>query len=479
MAISTGSIDVSSIVTQLMTVERAPLQKITQREANTTLKIDAMSRVQGALANVQAAATRLAAPSLYTTLRAASSGDAVSATVTDQSAAVAGTSSIKVTTLAAAHAVASTTFASSTENVGLGVITLEVGSESANITIGAANQTLAGVRDAINAAKVGVTAAIVNDGGQVRLTLAANDTGAANHIKLTVVEQGTAPADVANTDATDLSRLTFDSAIVLGVGQTTVAGRQMIQTRAAEDAAYTVNGLALTSTSNQITGVVPGLTLELRKASADTVTDVTVSRDSAAARAAINEFVKAYNEFDKVANEVTAYNATSRTAAVLNGDNTVRNAQFSVRALVRASLGDAQGGFSSFSDIGLTIGKDNTLSLSTAKFEQALAQPDQLARLMTQSSNSDSAKGLATRLKAFTDSAVGTTGTFSSRIKGYQTQVQALDTQKDRINRRLVDVEERLRKQYAALDAQLQKAQSTSQSLENALKALPSTSNSQ
>lgn len=477
MAISTGGIDVGSIVSQLMTVERQPLQKLTQRETGITLKIDAMARVQGALSGLQSAVTRLASASLYAGLRASSSTEAVSATVTDSSTAVKGTYAVKVTTLAAAHAVASTPFTNSDEVVGAGTLTLQVGDTSTDIVIGDANKTLAGVRDAINAAKVGVSAAIVTDGDEVRLTLSGTDTGAAKAMKITVVEQGTAPADPTNTDATGLSALTFDSAIALGEGEETTDGRQMIQTRAAADAAYTLNGLALTSSSNTITGAISGVTLTLRTASAETISNVTVSGDTSAARTAINDFVKAYNEFDKVAREVTSYNATTRTAAVLNGDTTVRNAQYAVRALVRSAVGEVDGGFSTFSEIGVSIGKDNTLAVDSAKLEAALANPDALSRLMTQDATAQSSQGLARRLQTLTDDALGTSGSLPSRIKGFQDQINALGGEKDRIARKLEATEERLRRQYAALDAQLQRAQNTSQSLENALRSLPQINN--
>jgi len=471
--ISTGGIDVNSIVSQLMNVERQPLQKITQRETGITLKIDAMARVQGALSGLQGAVTRLASASLYSGLRASSSTDAVAATVTDSTTAAKGTYAVKVTALAASHAIASTPFANSDEVLGAGTLTLQVGDTSTDIAISDANNTLAGVRDAINAAKAGVSAAIVTDGNQVRLTLSGTDTGAAKAIKITVVEQGTAPADAANTDATGLSALTFDGAIALGIGEETTDGRQMIQTRAAADADYTLNGLELTSSSNTITGAIPGVTLSLRTASADTISNITVAGDTSAARAAINEFVKAYNEFDKVAREVTSYNPTTRTAAVLNGDTTVRNAQYAVRALVRSTVGEVGGGFSSLSEIGVSIGKDNTLAVDSAKLEAALANPDALSRLMTQDSTTLSSQGLASRLKALTDGALESSGSLPSRIKGLQSQINALDGEKDRINRKLEATEERLRRQYAVLDAQLQRAQNTSQSLENALRSLP------
>lgn len=478
MQVTSAGIDVNSIVAQLMTVERLPLDRLTQKESDVTLRINAVSQVQGALSTLQLAVNKLAGASLYSSVRASVSGDGLAAAVTDASQAEKGSYAIKVTTLASSQALASGQFDAATDVLGNGTLTLTVGETTQEIEIDAESNTLAGVRDAINAAKAGVTASIVADGDQVRLTLTVDATGAANTVKLTVVEEGTEAADPENLDATGLSRLAFDDSIALGEGETTAPGRNLEQTRAAADAGFEVNGLALTAASNKVTGVIAGISLDLKKASDETVNLVTIDRDGAPIRAAVNEFIKAYNDLDKVIRGVTSYDPANRTAAILNGDSSVRSVQTQVRNLLRASKTPGEAGdFLGLSDVGIEVARDGTVSLNAAKFDAALADPDKLARLMTATSGSESAQGIAVRFKAFTDAALNSGGALPSRVKGLQSQIEGLKNDQERISVRLEQTEARLRKQYTALDTLLATMSSTSDSLANALSALPKIDN--
>lgn len=471
--IGTSALDVNTIVTQLMTIEKRPLQILQQREATITSRIAAFSRVQGAVASLQTAAAALALPATWSAARATVSGEGVGAAVTDASKAAPGSYSIKVAQLANAQALASGQFNASAEVLGNGSLTLQVGSASKTITLSDTNNTLAGIRDEINAAKAGVTASIVNDGTRFRLTLVASNTGAANTVKITVVEQGTSDGDPANGDATGLSRLAFDSAIALAA-DTTAPGRNMIETRAGTDAVYEVNGLQLTSDKNSITGAIEGVTLNLKIQSPTATSTVVVGRDVDSMKAAVSAFVKAYNDVDSTIKAVTAFDATSRTAAILNGDSAVRSVQVQVRGLLRGSMSAPVGDYTSLSGIGLEVGRDGGLSLNSAKFEAAAADPAKLARLFTTASDTqDSARGFGVRFQNLAKAFVEGDGVLSGRTKSLQSQIDSIGKEEQRISNRLTLIEARLRKQYSSLDTQLSALQNTSSSLANALNSLP------
>lgn len=454
---STG-LDVNGIVSQLIQLERRPLQALAQRETQVTARIAAYSRVQGAVSSLQNAATALARATSFSTLRATASGDSASAAVSDSAKATEGSYTLKVNTLATAQAMASAPglFTASTDVVGTGRLTLQVGAGAPKtIDITAANQTLAGVRDAINAAKAGVTAAIVTAGGQARLTLAVSETGAANTISLTAVDD-----DGGNADLSGLSRL---------------ASANLEQTRAASNASFEINGLALTSPSNKLADALAGVSIDLRKEGTSTIT---IARDNGAASNLVNAFIKAYNDLDKIIDEVTAYDPVNRRGAVLNGDSAIRSLQSQVRGLLRATMNPAQAGdLGSLSQLGIEQALDGSISLNAKRFEEAMTDPARVARLFSATSDvNERDRGFGVRFQALARSIVGTDGMLPARTKGLQAQIDQINKQEERLNTRLLDVEKRLRRQYTALDTQLQNMQSTSNTLENALKQLPGAS---
>ena len=471
-AIGSSGLDVNGIVAQLMQIERRPLVALQRKEAAITDRMAAVARLQGATSALQTAAATLARADTWNAARATVSGSGVSAAVTSASNAALGTYEVKVTALATSHALASEPFSASTEILGNGTLTLEVGSSSKTITIDTSNNSLAGIRDAINAADAGVRAAIVSDGGQVRLTLAGTATGAANAIRITVHEDGTAPSAPENQDAVGLSRLTFDASIPLPPGDQTTAGRQMRQTRAQQDAAFEINGLQLTSASNTVTGVIEGVTLQLKAASATDVSTVTVERDRASMRAAVDGFVKAYNDLTNTVAELTRYDPTTRSAAVLNGDSVARSLQSQVAAALRVPLQGGPSDLATLSDAGIELGRDGRLSVNGAKFDTAAQTPERLSRLFTKDGDGDPTRGLAVRVEKLAAALVGTEGLLPSRTKGLQSRIDELKNEQTRFNRKLDLIETRLRKQYSALDAQLAAMQNTSNSLANALSGL-------
>jgi flagellar hook-associated protein 2 len=480
-SLSGSGLDVNAIVSQLMTLERRPLAALTQREVEVTSRISALSRLQGGMSALQRAAATLSRSSTFTSMRATATGDGLAAAVTDSTAAVAGTYQVKVNGLASAHALASQAF-SANEAIGTGTLTIRVGSVNGNtftpaanssaipITITETNNTLADIRNAINAAKVGVTASVVTDNAGSRLTLLASETGIANTIFVDVDDA----SDGSDTNNQGLSRLSFDPTISLPSGDATGSGRQMLETRAPVDATFEVNGLTLTSSSNKATAAIGGVTLDLKKASADAVTTVNVERDTQAIRGSIDSFIKAYNDVDKVMRDVSAYDPVNRKAGVLNGDSTVRSIRSQLRALLGAQMSASGGDFTTLSAAGIEIGKDGSLSLSTARFDAALVDTGRLNRLFTTTSDtSDSARGFGVRFEAFGKLIAGTDGVLPSRTSSQQSRIDAIAKQKNRLNDRFDDIEKRLRQQYASLDSQLSKMQGTSTSLASALSQLP------
>jgi flagellar hook-associated protein 2 len=286
-----------------------------------------------------------------------------------------GSHSLEVQTLARAQTLKSEAFPATSATVGTGTLTISFGTYSgdnfalnadkatSNISIGAGQDSLAGIRDAINAANIGVTAGIVNDGTGYRLTVTSRDSGTANALRITVADD-----DATNSDAAGLSRLAFDGRSVSGV-------QNLTQTVGARDAVVVIDGIVITKPSNTITDALEGVTLKLLKENTPGVTTLGVSRDTSGVQSAVQSFVKAYNDLSKTIGGLTKYDAANKKASTLTGDSTVRSVQNRLRSLFNTTLATAGGGLRSLPEIGIMFQKDGTLALDSTRLSAVLSEP--------------------------------------------------------------------------------------------------------
>lgn len=366
-----SNLDVNSIVSQLMAVERQPLDVLDRKEASYQAQLSAFGSIKGALASFQGAVAGLKSPAQFLGYKAAVADGSV-ATASAGSGASPGTYSVEVQALAQAHKLKSTAFAATTDALGSGTLTIQFGTYAggaftanaergaATIAIPAGASTLAGVRDAINAARAGVSASIVNDGSGNRLVIASSHAGMANALRITVADDDGNPAD-----ATGLSALAYDAS--------TGGVANLAQTVAAQNATVVIDGIAVSKASNTIADAIEGVTLTLAKTNPGDPTSLVVSRDAASARSAVERFVKAYNELGGALRELSGYDAATKQGGVLLGDATVRTIQSRLRNLLNTRLDPAPGGLSSLTDIGVAFQRDGTLKLDAAKLDAALA----------------------------------------------------------------------------------------------------------
>lgn len=381
MAISSAgigsSLDVNSIISQLMAVERKPVTALDTKEMSYQAKLSAYGSLQGALAAFQSAAQVLATPAKFVAQRAAVA-DATIFSASAGGAAAAGSYSVEVGLLAQAQKLKSsgTAFAATSSTIGSGTLTIDFGSYSGDtftlnpdkstktISIASGQSSLAGIRDAINAAKAGVTAGIVNDGSGYRLTLSSKDTGAANALRIVVAD-----GDGTHTDSSGLSQLMFDGRSSSGV-------QNLTQSAAAQNASVTIDGIVISKASNTITDAIEGVTLNLLKQSVvGTTTNLMVVRDSTGIRGAVESFVKAYNDSAKALADLSAYNATTKQAAILQGDSAVRSIQSELRRTLTSALSTAGGGLTTLSEIGIAVQTDGRLKLDSAKLQTVVDDP--------------------------------------------------------------------------------------------------------
>lgn len=372
-----SNLDVEGIVSKLMSVERQPLTKLAKQEASYQTKLSGFGTLKGALTSFQGSVRKLSDISKFQGVKVNAS-DANVVTASANSSAVPGSYALQVNKLAQSQKLVAAGVASDIAPVGKGVISIDFGSITGgsydavtgkytgsafatsgsgvkSITIDSSNDSLAGIRDAINKAAIGVTATIINDGSGTpyRLSLSSTATGAATSMKISVAD--TAP----------------DSGLSALLNHDPAGSQALTQKSTAQNAEFTVDGIAVSKPTNSVTDVLGGVTLNLLTTNT-TPTTVTIARDTAAVSTAVNDFVKAYNDIVKNFADATAYNASTKQAAILNGESTVRSMQSQVRAVMSSSIAGGASAFSRLSEIGVTIQKDGSLGVDSTKLGNAL-----------------------------------------------------------------------------------------------------------
>lgn len=457
-----SGLDVNSIVTQLMAVEKQPLTKLQTAGATMQTQLSAFGQLKSAVSALHDAAGPLFSADSYR-LTNATSSDPTGVSAGTTAKAVPGTYSIAVSALAASQTLVSASgqFSASTAVVGTGSLTIRTGSWNAGqaaftpkaassditIAITAPTNTLADVRDAINAANAGVSAALVTDATGTRIALSSTTSGVENGFKVSVADD-----DGNNTDAAGLSALAFDPPN--GGGQLSLA-------QPAANAEATINGIPVSATSNSLGDVVDGMTFSLSKLTTTPAT-VTVSRNTDAIKANLDKFIAAYNQLNQFLSDATKYDPATKQAALLQGDNTTTGIQNQLHSLVSQTSG-ASTAFGTLSAIGVELQKDGTLKLNDTKFSAALKNLPELTKAL---SNVDKAipgnNGFAKRFAVWTDNLLDSGGTLPGKTKAIQDRIAANQKDQDRMNDRLAQIEQRMRAQYSALDTAMAKANALS-----------------
>lgn len=467
-----SGLDVESIITKLMALEQQPIADINKKTDGLKTQLSTYGQVQSSLSTLRDAAAKLTNPDTWAGTKTTSS-DPTAVTATASTGAAIGSLSVSVSQLAAAQTLASSTFANGTATLGQGSITIELGSwatDTNNVTsftsksgatpvtinIGPGQDQLTQVRDQINAAGAGVTAAIVTDATGSRLTLTSRNTGETNAFRVTVND-----ADGNSGDATGLSQLAYDPS-------TSVS--QMSLSLPAANARAILNGLPISSETNSLSSAIDGLNITLLKTTPPV--NVSVSQDADAIKKAVSDFTTAYNAVNQLLRAQTKYDSASKTAAPLQGDSTAVGLNNRLRSIAGGST-SLSTTLHRLSDIGLAPGSDGNLPTAGAKLDKALGNIDDLKAFFMGVDNAESSNsGFATQIRSMVDQVLSVDGSVSTREKGLQTAIDNNNKRVDTLNERSASTEARLRAQYSSLDTKMAQFSSLSNYLTQQLAAL-------
>ncbi len=449
-----SGLDINSIVSSLVAAEGdAKTLLLANKRSDTEAEISAFGGLKSILStsftppltflksatNFQSNTLTSADPTVYTT------------TATSGSVAP-GVFAIEVRDFAEAHKLMTAGFTDQNTVVGTGTLTISVGTSSFDVTIDSSNETLAGIRSAINDAtdNTGISATIINvddgaGGTEAKLILSSDDTGTANALTVTVDDD-----DLVDTDASGLSAFYYDT------GDAT-SPEQLTQINAAVDAEVYIDGQKVLSSSNTVTDAIQGVTITLIKEDAGNIHDLTVATDTATIKTNIESFVSNYSSLITFMNGVTAFDSKAGTVGILLGDATIRSLSNQIRTQINETVTGISGQYTTLVDLGITSKSDGTLEIDATKLDTALnTNMDDVAELFS------SANGVATKLDSIVNEYTKADGLLDSKTSGLNETVKDIDEDLEDLSLELTTLEDRLLAQFSALDVLMSQLNSTS-----------------
>lgn len=444
--LSASSIDVQSVVSQLMAVERRPVDKLNSKNANYETQLSVLATLKSNVSNFQDAVRGLKDTGSFQSFNVTSS-DTSALTSSAGSTASPGTYSLNINSLAQSQQLVATGQVSSSATIGAGTSTtlsfdfgaisggtLTSGTYSGatftsngagvqTVTIDNTNNTLEGIRDAVNSAKIGVTASIINDGGAspYRLAFSSSASGVDNSLSIAV-----------SGDATLSSLLSHDPA----------GTQNLAETLTAQNANFTLNGVDITKPSNIVTDAIEGVTLNLSKVTTEQV-NLTVAKDTAAINEAANTFITQYNALISDLKSLSSYSSSGKSGGSLAGDPAVRQMIEELTTMISGTV--AGGEFETLSSVGITTKIGVGLELDSTLFNSAI--DNNLADLANLFTADD---GFATKLDAWATTSINIT--LTTRSSNIDEAISNIYDEIDLREIRLANLEKRYTAQFSNLN---------------------------
>ncbi|UUE08520.1 flagellar filament capping protein FliD [Dickeya zeae] len=447
-SVSGSSLDLSSLLTKLQTVEEQRLTPYQNKSDSLSAQSKAYSAVEASMKSLQSATTTLQNMKSITSTAVTSTNTAFSAST--DSTAVAGTYSIFVNNLAQAQSQISGAFSSASTALVSGgtsstssTITISQSSQSTPLTITLTDNktSLNDIRDAINNAGGSVSASIINNGTSNYLMLTAKDTGTKSAMTISV----------SGNLSSSLGSFT--------------------EQVAAKDASFTLNGMSVTSQSNTVSTAITGVTLNLKAASAtgSAAENLSISSDTSGTQQAIQNWVTAYNNVLDTIKTQTSYTASSSTDSTssasngaLVGDSTVRTIQRQLQSLM-TNVQSGSGGLHTMADLGITQDPTNNGKLLVDNTKLTNTLKTSASSVTTFFTGDGSTTGFATQTGNYLSQALDSSdGLIKSAQAGIKTSQATVTKQLASIQDSIDSTMNRYKTQFTQLNTLLAKLSSTS-----------------
>ncbi len=444
-----SGLDIASLVDNLTTAEMsAPNARITRQQTAVTTEVSALASLKSALSTFQSSLTSLLTGGGFAARNVTSANkDIVTATAT--ASAALGSYQVEVQKLAQSHQLLSGNFTGGASGVvGTGTLSFSSSGNNFSVTIDSSNNTLAGIRDAINSAS----------GNQsVSATLVYGQTGA--QLVLTSLKTGAAAGITVEAAGGDggLDQLTY------GVGNTT----HYTSKQDAQDAIVLVSGVEHHSATNQISDAIDGVTLNLASAKIGTEVAINITNDSDHVVSLVQSFVTTYNTLQTSLAPLDSYDATTQARGPLFGDAMYSGLKNQLSHAMTDSVAGVTGAYTSLAALGVVRGVDGKLTMDETKLRSALS-----ADFKAVSKVFSGTGGVVARMSGKITSALLTGGSVATRSASLTVRQTAITNEKSLIDLRTAKVKERYLAKFNAMDSLLAKMQNTATFLTQQMDAL-------
>ncbi|MGD0677188.1 MAG: flagellar filament capping protein FliD [Polyangiaceae bacterium] len=398
-ALGFGGIDTSTLVTSLVSLESQPLTALQTEQTNIQSASTSISNFSSTMSALSSAATALSDPTTFGGMTATSSDPSVVATASGQPAA--GQWTVAVSSVAASQQTISNGAASTTAALGLsGTLALSCGGSSANIQV-SATDSLTSIASAISSSGLPLQASIMYDGSQYHLLVSGENTGASNAI-------------------------TFNESGLSGSGYTLGLSKTSNTIQKAQDANLTVDGLPVTSSSNQVANAIPGVTFAVTQPTTAPAT-INIASDSSTLDSQVQSFVTAYNAVVSSGHTTAGYGSTAASNSLLQGDNAVNSSLDQLGQVIAAQVPGTTGAYTTLASVGISLNTDGTLSFDQSTFNTAVqADPSGVQSLFV-SNAATGTTGAMGQLTAIINSATDpTSGSIQAEVNGFSTRSTAI-----------------------------------------------------
>jgi flagellar hook-associated protein 2 len=407
----------SSIISQLVAIESSPLTGLETQATTISSASSTLAAFSSDMTTLKNAANELADPTQFNVQAASSSSPSVVATTS--TGALSGTHTIDVTQVASAQTTYSNPQASSTNALGIaGTLGISIGGTSYNVNV-SSTDSLADIASDISSSGAPVTASVVYDGSQYRLDVQGAHTGSAN-------------------------AFTFDeSGFSLGLSNTY---------QAATNTEVTIDGIAVSSSTAQISGAIPGVSIAVTGPTSGSAT-LTVSASSSTLATSLQSFVTAYNNVVSAGHSDTGYGATTASNSLLASDPGIRSSLDQLSSLVAGSIAGSDSTLTTLGSLGVTLNSDGSLSLNASTLAQAVQSDSSGVEKLLVSSVSGGFTGIMGTIASTIGSlATAPNAVLLSESQYFQTQSTGIKTQETAMQARIAMYQTQLQAEFSNAD---------------------------
>lgn len=462
-ALGAGSgVDVKALANSLVEAERAPKQQAIQSKIDKSeARISGYSAMMAALDIFKQQVDGLDSVTDFAAVDTRNSNP-LAVQVSTNSLASPGAHTISIASLAQAQRSVGDGFDNVTSQVNGGnafTLSLTVAGENTDIEISAANTNASAVVNAINQAGAGVSAQLLDTGVE----------GATDRYKIVLTGQ---------TGASNSFAVSSDAADTTGLNFTTPAGQ------AAADASVTVNGVAISRSTNTIDDVIPGMTFDLLGPTTGAVA-VQLNRDSSGLKEKVQSLVTAYNNMVSDFGILTGPASDDEEdiySGALRGDSTVRSVLSQIRQVFFGESQTAGESITNLRDMGVSVDKDGVVTLDETTLDEALANNFEevvsaLAGRTTEEVDGETVirQGLGAEMASRLRALMGPTGIILGQSNSAESQVTRYEEQLEKLETRMEGILERYTKQFAAMESIVGQLTSMRESLKSQFEAMLNT----